>query len=107
MFCKIIFFIIINNAVLKKSTKFVGAYLKRVSCVYEMCARVSSCASQFLTTQNSLNSYVTTRYKGYSFEATLFVRWKEKLYGCATSVRGDSAASLCEVRTTQICVNRH
>ena len=36
--CKIEFFNI-NNAVFKKSTKFVGAYLKRGSCVYETCAR--------------------------------------------------------------------
>ena len=37
MFSKIYIFLIINNAVLKK--KFVGAYLKRVSCGYETCAR--------------------------------------------------------------------
>ena len=80
--------------------------MRRVPDVY-LCACVSSCASKFLTTHNSLNYYVTTRYKGYSFEATLFVRRKEKLYGCAMRVRGDSAAFLCEVRTTQICVSRH
>ena len=51
--------------------------MRRVPDVY-LRARVSSCASQCLTAHNSLNSYVTTTYKGYSFEATLFVRWKEK-----------------------------
>ena len=68
---------------------------------------VSSCASKFLTVYNWVNSYVTTRYKGYSFKVTPFVRRKEKLYSCVTGVRGDSAASICEVGTTQICVNRH
>ena len=51
--------------------------MRRVPDVY-LRAHVSSCASKFLTAHNSLNSYVKTRYKGYSFEATLFVCWKEK-----------------------------
>ena len=62
---------------------------------------VSSYTSKFLTAHNSVNSYVTTRYKGYSFEITHFVRRKEMLYSCVTSVCGGSAASLCEVRTSK------